>query len=151
MLEAGDRAPEFALRNQFGETVELAALRGAPVVVVFYPAAFTGRCTSELCELRDNLAMFTDQRVTLLAISTDPVATLARFADEEGYGFSLLSDFWPHGEVSRAYDAFLPERGVATRATFVIDREGTIAATFRTEPTSVRALSAYRDAVAALV
>lgn len=146
----GELAPDFTLTDHHGESVTLSELRGAPVALVFFPLAFTGRCTGELCELRDSIAMFDDASVQLLAISVDSHATLARFAEEEGYGFRLLSDFWPHGGVAQAYDAFVPERGFATRATFVIDAEGVLRATFRTSPGEARDLGAYREALASL-
>lgn len=146
----GDLAPDFTLTDHHGEAVTLSELRGTPVALVFFPLAFTGRCTGELCELRDSIAMFDDASVQLLAISVDSHATLARFAEEEGYGFRLLSDFWPHGEVAKAYDAFLPERGIATRATFLIDAEGRIVETFRTSPGEARDLESYRAALAGI-
>lgn len=149
-ITPGDTAPDFTLIDHRGEEVTLSALRGTPVALVFYPLAFTGTCTGELCELRDNIAMFDDAGVELLAISVDSKATLARFAEEEGYTFRLLSDFWPHGEVAQQYDAFLTQRGIATRATFLIDAAGIVRAAFRTQPGEARELQAYREALAAL-
>ncbi|QCR19409.1 peroxiredoxin [Agrococcus sp. SGAir0287] len=146
----GDIAPDFTLVDHHGEEVTLSQLRGRPVALVFFPLAFTGTCTGELCELRDAMELFDDAGVELLAISVDSKATLARFAEEEGYRFRLLSDFWPHGEVASRYGAFLPERGFATRATFLVDAHGLVAAAFRTEPGQARDLAAYREALAAL-
>ena len=146
----GDIAPDFTLVDHRGEEVTLSALRGRPVALVFFPLAFTGTCTGELCELRDSMELFDDAGVELLAISVDSKATLARFAEEEGYRFRLLSDFWPHGEVASRYDSFLPQRGIATRATFLVDAQGLVAAAFRTEPGQARDLAAYREALAAL-
>ncbi|TQL47891.1 peroxiredoxin [Homoserinimonas aerilata] len=151
-LEVGTTAPDFELQNQFGETVKLSAFRGEKAVaLVFYPLAFTGTCTGELCELRDNIALFKDADVELLAVSVDNKATLRVFAEREGYDFSLLSDFWPHGGVAKSYGVFLEDRGIATRATFVIDRDGIIRSTIVNEPSQARALDAYRAAVAELV
>src|SRR5690606_37310544 len=117
----GDLAPDFALDDQFGQTIELRALlESKPVVLVFFPLAFTGICTGELCELRDNLAMFKDAGVHLVAVSVDNKATLREFAEKEGYDFTLLGDFWPHGVVAKEFGVFVEERGIATRATFVI-------------------------------
>ena len=146
----GDIAPDFTLTDHRGEQVTLSELRGKPVALVFFPLAFTGTCTGELCELRDSIELFDDAGVELLAISVDSKATLAKFAEIEGYGFRLLADFWPHGEVASRYDAFLPERGIATRATYLVDAKGLIAGTFRTEPGEARPLAAYREALAQL-
>lgn len=149
--EVGSVAPDFTLRDQFGQAVTLSALRGeSAVAIVFFPLAFTGTCTGELCELRDNLAMFSTAGVRLLAISVDSTATLRVFAEREGYEFSLLADFWPHGEVARRYGAFLDEKGFATRATVVIDSAGVVRASFSVAPGEARSLSAYREAIAAL-
>ncbi|MDO9589953.1 MAG: peroxiredoxin, partial [Microcella sp.] len=118
----GERAPDFTLRDQFGQSVTLSAFRGqSAVAVVFFPLAFTGTCTGELCELRDNLALFDSAGVTLLGVSVDSTATLREFAEREGLSFALLADFWPHGEVARQYGAFLPEKGFAARATVLVD------------------------------
>ena len=149
--EVGSVAPDFTLRDQFGQAVTLSALRGeSAVAIVFFPLAFTGTCTGELCELRDNLAMFSTAGVRLLAISVDSTATLRVFAEREGYEFSLLADFWPHGEVARRYGAFLDEKGFATRATVVIDSAGVVRASFSVAPGEARSLTAYREAIAAL-
>ncbi len=149
-LEIGAEAPDFTLTDHTGEAVTLSALRGRPVVLVFYPAAFTGRCTGELCAIRDELAAFEGADAEVLAISVDTAASLRVFAEQEALSFRLLSDFWPHGAVAQAYDAFLPERGTATRATYVIDRDGRIAAHFRVSPSASRDMDAYRDALAGL-
>jgi len=125
-IEVGTSAPDFTLRNQFGEDASLADFRGKKVVVMFYPFAFTGICTGELCEIRDRRADFDNDDAVTLSISCDSPATLKAFADAEGLSHQLLSDFWPHGEVSRAYGAFWEETGFATRATYVLDRDGVV-------------------------
>src|SRR3954462_1435862 len=125
-LSVGDRAPEFSLPDQDKQVVSLAELRGTPVLLVFYPFAFSGKCTGELCQLRDELANYTDAGVRVLAISTDPVFSLKAFRDAEGFGFPLLSDFWPHGGTAQAYGAFNEKAGMAQRATFLVDPEGTV-------------------------
>ena len=151
MADVGTPAPDFELSNQFGQSVRLSQFRGVkPVTLVFFPLAFTGICTDELCELRDNFALFQQQGVELLAISVDSKATLRVFAEQEGYQFSLLADFWPHGAVAEDYGVFLPERGTAARATFVIDSGGSIRSRFVTEPGTPRPLEAYRDALSEL-
>ncbi len=145
----GQSAPEFSLVNQRGEAVSLADLRGRKVVLVFYPFAFSSLCTGELCSLRDRRGEFDDDTV-LLGISVDTKHALRVFAEQEGLGFDLLSDFWPHGEVARAYGVFLEERGMATRATFVIDREGVVRWAVINGPGEVRDPDDYRVAVEAL-
>jgi len=151
VLQAGDVAPEFTLSNQHGEELTLSELvEDGPVALVFFPLAFSGVCTGELCELRDNLGMFDDARVRLIGISVDSVFTLKAWAEQEGYEFPILSDFWPHGEVSRAYGAFIEERGIATRATVVVGAERKILASFETSPGEARDLAAYREAIAAI-
>lgn len=147
-LQPGTPAPDFELFNQFGETVKLSDFRGVkPVALVFFPLAFTGICTGELCELRDNIGMFRDDDVELFGVSVDSKATLRVFGEREGFDFQLLADFWPHGAVAREYDVFLDDRGTATRATFLIDTEGVIRVSFVTEPSRPRSLDDYRAAL----
>jgi peroxiredoxin len=126
-LEVGQEAPDFTLRDHHGAEISLSSFRGFKnVVVVFYPWAFTSTCTGELCTLRDRLPEFDNDDTVTLAISCDPVFSLRVFAEQEGYQFSLLSDFWPHGEVARAYGVFVEERGVALRGTFIVDKAGVL-------------------------
>ncbi|WP_066520284.1 peroxiredoxin [Curtobacterium ammoniigenes] len=147
-LEIGSLAPDFELPNQFGEHVRLSDFRGVrPVALVFFPLAFSSTCTNELCALQENLAMFTDHRVELLAVSVDSKAALRSFADAKGYDFTLLADFWPHGAVSKEYGVFLERKGFATRATFVIDADGRIRASVITEPGVARDIAEYRRAL----
>lgn len=149
-LDIGSLAPDFTLRNQFGEDVTLSDLRGKKVVVMFYPFAFTGICTSELCEIRDRRADFVNDDAELLSISCDSTATLKAFAEAEGFTHQLLSDFWPHGEVSRAYGAFWEETGFATRATYVLDREGVVRWAVVNGPGEARNADDYAAALAAI-
>jgi peroxiredoxin len=123
--EVGCLAPDFELPDQHRRPVRLSDFRGRRhVVLVFYPNAFTPTCTGELGAIRDEGDALINDDVALLAISCDPAPALRVFAEQQGVAFPLLSDFWPHGQVARAYGVFLPERGIATRGTFVIDRSG---------------------------
>ena len=150
-LLIGDVAPDFTLPNQNGESVTLSDFRGKKnVVVVFYPLSFTGICTGELCEMRDNLSIFEDANVELLAISVDSKFVQKVFADREGYKFDVLSDFWPHGAVAREYGVFLEDTGFANRATFVINKDGVLSAKFVTAPGQARDFADYQKAIAAL-
>lgn len=122
----GSAAPDFELSNQHGQTVRLSELRGAPVVLVFYPYAFTGVCSGELTALQQSLDGFTAAGARVLAISTDTMYALRVFAERLGLGFDLLSDFWPHGAVARSYGVFDEELGCALRGSFVLDAGGRI-------------------------
>jgi peroxiredoxin len=126
-IQVGDKAPDFELKDNHGATVKLSDFRGDKnVVLLFYPFAFTGVCTGELCSLRDNLPQFTDRDTQLLAVSNDSIHTLRVFAEQESLEYPLLSDFWPHGNTSRAYGVFDEDKGCALRGTFVIDKEGVV-------------------------
>lgn len=150
-VEINELAPDFELVNQHGETVSLSHFRGKkPVVLVFYPLSFSGICTGELCELRDNFVAFDRKNVELLAISVDSKFVQRKFAEEEGYDFSVLADFWPHGGVAKQYGVFIEEAGIANRATFVIDSSGVLVAKFVTAPGQARDLADYEKAIAAL-
>ncbi|MEY2694713.1 MAG: hypothetical protein RL142_1061 [Actinomycetota bacterium] len=150
-LIIGDAAPDFSLINQFGETVTLSEFKGKKnVVIVFYPLSFSGICTGELCELRDNFAQFERADVELVAISVDSKFVQKKFADEEGYKFSVLADFWPHGAVAKAYGVFLEENGISNRATFVINKDGELVSKFITAPGQARSLDEYNRALESL-
>lgn len=149
--EIGQLAPDFEIKNQFGQKVSLSSLRGEKnVVLVFYPLAFTGKCTAELCAIRDESSVFENDDTQVFGISCDPTASLKVFAEQEKYEFPLLSDFWPHGEVSKAYGAFFEPRGYSTRATFIIDKEGVVRWSVINSPADARRTEDYRDALAAL-
>ena len=146
----GAEAPDFVLRNQHGEDVTLSELRGRPVVIVFYPWAFSRVCTGELTELRDNPDVFADAGAELLAISCDPTYSLRAWADEQGFEFALLSDFWPHGAVASSYGVFDADRGAAVRGTFVVDRAGVLRWSVVNAIPDARSLAEYRKALAAV-
>jgi peroxiredoxin len=149
-LSVGDTAPDFTLKNQHGQEIGLSALRGSPVAIVFFPFAFSGICTGELCEIRDNLGVFADDSVTVLAISCDHFFSNRAFADRDGYTFDLLSDFWPHGAVSQAYGVFDESAGAARRGTFLIDAEGIVRWSVENPIGEARDFAGYKEALASL-
>lgn len=150
MPRIGAPAPDFTLENQFGEPVTLSALRGRPVMLVFYPFAFSGVCTGELCRLQDSLSVFEDAGVRLLALSVDSKYTLRAFAREESFDFDLLADFWPHGAVAEQYGVFDAVTGLAERTTFVLDAAGVVVDVFGSRPGTPREFEDYRAALAKL-
>ena len=128
-LEIGQKAPEFSLYNSDKNKVNLADFKGKKVVLLFFPQAFSGICTSELCSVRDDIGRYEQADAQVIAISVDSVNALNRFKQDQNYNFPLLSDF--NKETSRAYDAIyeqwvLDMKGVSKRSAFVIDREGII-------------------------
>jgi peroxiredoxin len=126
-VEVGEQAPDFELKDQHGSPVRLSSFRGTKnVVLVFYPLAFSGVCTGELCALRDDFPEVNREDVELLTVSVDSTFVLRTWADRDNFDFSLLSDFWPHGEVAKLYGVFDEDKGVATRGTFIIDKAGVI-------------------------
>ena len=149
MPAVGDLAPDFTLKDHNGNDMTLSALRGKAVVIVFYPFTFTGVCEGELCEIRDDPSAFERAGAQVLAISCDTRHAQRVWAEQQGFTFPLLSDFWPHGAVAKAYAVFNDELGCANRATFVIDKDGTIASTFSSPNLGTpRAKSEYEEALA---
>lgn len=150
-IAVGEIAPDFTLTTHLGEEVVLSELvADKPVVLVFFPLAFSGICTSELCELRDNIAMFENERVQLVGISVDSSFTLRAWAEAEGYEFPILSDFWPHGAVAQKFGVFMEEAGIAKRGTFLIDQDRIVRAAFVNEPGEARDFAAYAEALTAV-
>ena len=126
-LLLGDPAPDFTLRDQFGQDVTLSSFRGRKAVaILFYPYAFSGVCTGEMAGIRARLDEFITFDTDVLAISCDPMFALRAFADADGLNFALLSDFWPHGEVSRAYDVFDERTGAPRRSSYIVDKDGVL-------------------------
>ena len=128
-LTIGQAAPAFKLFNSEKEEVSLSSFLGKKVIIHFFPQAFTGVCTTQLCTMRDNLNYYTDLNAVVLGISVDSVFSLGKFKEEQNYNFSLLSDF--NKEVSKAYNAIydswiLNMNGVSKRAAFVIDSNGLV-------------------------
>lgn len=125
--EVGDQAPDFTLRNEVGEEVTLSALRGGNVVLMFYPFAFSRMCTKELHDITGVADRLDAAGAHVFGISIDSPYANKAFRKAEGIEAHLLSDFEPKGAVARQYGAYLDGLGMATRATFVIDKNGTIA------------------------
>ena len=136
MLPVGSQISEGVLRDQYGADVRVGAgpmpdVDGAdtvtgPMVMFFFPAAFTSVCSSEMRELRGPGLADLVPDDSLLAVSCDSFLTLRAFAEAENIYFRLLSDFWPHGEVSTKFDAFDPVLGTSTRTTYIIDGDGVV-------------------------
>ena len=126
-LQLGALAPDFTLRDQFGQDVTLSSYRGSKAVAIFFiPYAFSNVCTGEMTGIRDRLDEFLTFDTEVLVISCDPVYSLRAFADADGLNFPLLSDFWPHGAVSTAYGVFDEAKGAPRRSSYVIDKAGTV-------------------------
>ena len=150
-VEIGDQAPDFELRDQHGTPVRLSGFRGAKhVVLVFYPLAFSPVCSNELYAMRDEFPEVTRDDVALLTVSVDSTYTHRAWSDAEHFQFELLSDFWPHGEVAKQYGVFDPERGIANRGTFIIDKEGIVRWKVVNPVLQARDLAEYSKALAAL-
>jgi mycoredoxin-dependent peroxiredoxin len=151
-IEVGQQAPDFELTDQHGTPVRLSAFRGAKnVVLVFYPLAFSGVCTGELCSMRDDFPeVSADTDAELLTVSVDSTFAHRAWADQEHFEFGLLSDFWPHGSVASTYGVFDAERGIATRGTFVIDKEGVVRWKVVNPIPQARDIAEYQKALAEL-
>ena len=127
-VDVGTKAPDFTLMNQDREPVALSAQRGRPVVLAFFPAAFSSVCTKELCTFRDALAQLNHANAQVYGVSVDTFFTLKAYQTEQRLAFPLLSDF--NKEVIRAYGVFNEDmiglKGIAKRAVFVIDQDGVV-------------------------
>ena len=124
-IAVGREAPDFTLRDESGQDVSLATLRGAPVVLVFYAFDFSGICTAEHCDIRDNYSAWMDSGAKVYGISRDSIFAHKAFKEREGFKHSLLADV--KGEVARKYDTWNENAGAAERATVVIDAHGKVA------------------------
>ena len=128
-IQVGQSAPDFSLFGTDKNKVTLGGLKGKNVLLLFFPQAFTSTCTKELCSVRDDIARYSNASAVVLGISVDSVFTLAKYKEEQGYNFPLLSDF--NKETSTAYgtiyqDWILEMKGVSKRSAFVIDKEGIV-------------------------
>jgi peroxiredoxin len=151
-IALGQSAPDFTLRDQFGQDTTLSSFRGVKAVaLVFYPFAFSGVCTGEMSGLRSRLDEFLTFDTEVLAISCDPVYALRAFSDADGLNFPLLSDFWPHGEVARAYGVFDERGGSAERSSYVIDRDGRVAWSVHHPKSAARSMDELLEALRAAV
>jgi peroxiredoxin len=126
-VEVGSEAPDFTLRDENGKEVSLSSLRGRNVVLIFYPLAFSPTCTAELHRTTELAERYDAAGAEVFGISVDSTWVLKAFKRDENLSAHLLSDFHPRGAVADAYGAYIPEAGVATRATYVIDRDGKVA------------------------
>jgi len=125
-LKVGDMAPDFTLPSTTGKNVTLSEFRGKKnVVLAFYPAAFTGGCTKEMTAYGQSLDKFETSDTQVFGISTDNTPSQKVFADQVKATFPMLSDF-ARREVTKSYGVLMPDRGIANRATFVVDKEGRI-------------------------
>jgi peroxiredoxin len=150
-LEVGSEAPDFNLRNQDFEKVQLSALRGtAPALLVFYPFAFSRICTGELCQLRDEFDVYRDAGVQVYGISVDHVHALKAWRQERGFDFPLLADFWPHGQVAQSYRVFNERSGFAERGTFLVDRDGIVRFAEQNGADQARDQAGWKQALGAL-
>ncbi|AEF39682.1 peroxiredoxin [Hoyosella subflava] len=150
-LDVGAEAPGFTLRDQNNQQVALSDFRNTKnVLLVFFPLAFTGTCQGELGQIRDNLPAFQNSSAEVLAISVSAPPVHKIWSAGQGYLFSVLSDFWPHGEVSRAYGVLNESNGMPNRGTFVIDVDGIIRFAEVGPPGVPRDQSAWEKALDAL-
>jgi peroxiredoxin (alkyl hydroperoxide reductase subunit C) len=150
-LAIGTTAPDFNLYDQNKEQVSLNDLKGHNALIVFIPFPFTGHCDNEGCQLRDGLAALGELDAEVVVITTHAVPTNAKWATENGFEFPVLANFWPHGDVVQAYDAFNDAVGSANRVTYILDKEGIIRDVIATDSLGTpREYELYGEALAVL-
>lgn len=150
-VDVGEQAPEFELKDQHGTPVRLSDFQGRKhVVLVFYPLAFSGVCSGEMCAMRDSFPEVNRDDVELLTVSVDSGFTLRAWDDAQHFNFRMLSDFWPHGAVARSYGVFDDNMGVATRGTFIIDKTGAVRWKVVNPIPQAREIADYQKALAEL-
>ena len=148
MIEVGAQGPDFNAPDDEGNRFSLSALRGSRVVVHFFALAWTGICASELMRLAELRTAIEAQGADVIGVSCDSRFTLSAWKQAMGNPLRLVSDFWPHGAIGRAYGVFDPELGLNTRATFVIDADGVVRSVFASPKLSVaRDLDVYVEAL----
>ena len=128
-IDIGTEAPDFSLYNTEKNKISLSDYKGKNVLLLFFPLAFTGTCTKELCGIRDNISIYNNSNAQVLGISVDSLFTLAKYKEEQNLNFPLLSDF--NKEVSEMYGSLYPTfgfgmRGVGKRSAFLIDNDGIV-------------------------
>ena len=148
-VEVGQEAPDFTLKDQTGlrgHAVELPRRQGRRAGLL--PVHVHRRCQGELCELRDDNSSYEKAGLQVLAVSCDSRHAQAKWAEQQGFTFPVLSDFWPHGEVAKAYGVFNDALGCANRATFIIGKDGKVVDTFATDSLATsRDKSSYEAAL----
>ena len=147
-ITPGTRAPDFVLRNQHGQTIELQELLSRRAVfVVFVPLAFSPVCSAEVSQLNEWHDIATSAGVEVVVLSVDSTATLRAWAEADGITLSLLADFWPHGAIAQSYGAFLDDKGFAQRASFLIDQSGIVRDVVTSELDEPRLFIGYERAI----
>ena len=149
-MTIGTPAPPFELFDQNRNPVSLESLKGSKSLIVFIPFPFTGNCDDETCAIRDHLSKLNEMDANVVIITVHAVPVAKKWADENGFEFPVLSDYWPHGEVAKAYGAFNEMVGAANRYTFVLDADGIIRDVINTDSLKVvREFDTYIEALAA--
>lgn len=145
-LSVGDQAPDFRSVNQYGAEVVLTDLLAeSAVMLLFYPFAFSGTCTGELRTLEKLSADFHAAGVRPISISCDTKYSQKIFADQEGYTFWMLTDFWPHGQIANDYRVFSPAIGAPIRGSFLIDRQGEVRWSVMNAPSAARDIEGHLE------
>jgi mycoredoxin-dependent peroxiredoxin len=148
LLGVGATAPDFTLKDQNNQDVRLSEFRGRKaVLLVFYPSTFTGTCLGELTSIQEQLDLYQNDEVQVLAVSVDSSYSHKVWALQEGFDFPMLADFWPHGGVAAAYGVLDPARGVAGRGTFLIDPLGTVRFAELADPGAPRDQTGWQRAI----
>ncbi|MCP4964476.1 MAG: redoxin domain-containing protein [bacterium] len=150
-MTIGSPAPAFELYDQNREVVSLESLKGSKALLVFIPFPFTGICDSETCAIRDHLSKLNDMDAKVVIITVHAVPVTIKWAAENGFEFPVLSDYWPHGEVAKAYGAFNEKMGAANRYSFVLDAKGVVREVINTDALGIhREFDSYTEALAKL-
>jgi mycoredoxin-dependent peroxiredoxin len=150
MPEIGEIAPDFTLLDQDKEPLTLSDLRGAPVMLVFFPGAFSSTCTRELCAIRDDFGAYEHRDVTVLGISVDSTHALRAWQQAQGYRNRFLSDRWPVGTVAKLYGVWNEGAGQADRGTFILDADGVVRYAVHNPSSQARDERAYVTALEAM-
>ncbi|NUT99506.1 MAG: peroxiredoxin [Saccharothrix sp.] len=150
-VEVGSPAPDFTLSDHNRAEVTASSLwREKNLLLVFYPFAFSTICQDEMCRVRDDIGEYANSDVRVVGVSTDTPFALKAWAEQQGFDFPLLSDFWPHGEVAKRYGVFIEQAGIASRGTFLVDTSGIVRFTEVNGPREARDQAKWKKAVAEL-